>query len=175
MLIPPWVKPALYGTAVVALSAALIVQTVRLEGFKVWPFSIEGANPRAERLQRTIDNIEQAQQAAAEKARLARLEQERKYRELANAADQREAEIREDAMDDAERYIAANRVRPQGDRSTPGVTGTSAEGRSPEGDHGPGAETELDDGLVAVTAEDVRICTRNTARLIAAREWGLGL
>lgn len=174
MLAKLWAKLGLTGLAIAILCALLTVQTVRLEGFKLWPLSIEGANPRAERLQATLDEIERAQNAAAEKARLARLEQERKYRELADNADEREREIREDAMADAERFIAANRVRPV-NRGPVSGTGASPGSGGAEGGERSDPAAELDEGSVIVPAEDVRICTENTSRLLAVREWTRGL
>src|SRR5690606_36745051 len=102
---------------VIALAATLlIVQTVRIEGFKVWPFAIEGAGPKAARLQRTIDGIDKAQEDALQKARAARDEAERRYQDLAERIDHEADQARADAAGDAERYIAANRVRCPADR-----------------------------------------------------------
>lgn len=170
-----YARLGLSGLIIAALLAALVVQTIRIEGLKVWPLSIDGWKPLAIERGETIENIRKAQQVAADKARLARLEQEAIYREEARKADAREHAIREEALDLAERYIAANRVRPEAYRGPPSGAGSSPESGSPESDNGPRGAPELDEGLVAVTAEDVRICTRNTARLIAGREWGLGL
>jgi hypothetical protein len=55
-------------------------------------------------------------------------------------------------------------------KSSPGKTVTSAEGGSAESIDGPSTNT-----LFSVTYGDLQICTDNTARLKAAREWALGL
>lgn len=167
---------SLSGIAIAVLAGLLAVQTVRLEGFKFWPLSWEGWKPKAERLDSVIDGIVQAETTARIRAEQARQETERKYAELAERTD-REAHIaQEAALDAAERFIAANRVRCAPDRSAASAAVAPASSDSAGSGDGPGGTSELDEvSLVAVPDEDVRICTRNTNRLIAAREWGLEL
>ena len=166
--------------AIIALAFAVLlillgVQTVRLEGCRLWPLSVEGWKPKAQRLQLDIDHIREAQKVAADKARLARLEQERIYREKASQADAQEQKARADSMDAAERFIAANRVRSQAVGGSRGGAGAGGQGNAPQSADRPGSAAELVAGFVAVPEQDIRTCTENTSRLVAAREWALGL
>lgn len=70
----------------------------------------------------------------------------------------------------ADRYIAANRVRPHGG-SGASKASAGAEDAVAEGGNGTGPEADL----VAVTPADVMICTANTVRLQAVRDWGQAL
>lgn len=114
---------------------------------------------------------EQAQREAAEKARAARLAKEAQYREQAERTDREHEQELADANARAERYIAGNRVRPQIAGGASGGTGAGPEGGSASSSNGPGQ----DPLMVAVTEDDVRICTENTTRLQSVREWALGL
>ncbi len=165
----------LTGLATAILVALLAVQTIRLEGFKVWPINIEGARPKAERLQHTIDEIAAAQKQAAEAARRAKERAEADYRELAERIDNDAERARVGQMDAAERFIAANSVRCPAYRGDGGGTVAPAGDSGSQGGDGPGRTAELATGLVAVPEEDIRVCTRNTSRLIAVREWALEL
>jgi len=177
--IPPIVtayaaRIGLTGAIIAGLCALLAVQTVRIEGLSIWPVKVEGWKPRAIRLQGDIDAVRTAQAEAAQKALEARLAAEQAYRDKAKEADRNEAETRNAALDAADRYIAANRVRCPTPASSSGGTVAAAQGGSAEGVIGSGAGAVMDD-RVAVTADDIRICTANTTRLIAARDWALGL
>lgn len=176
MTIPPRLaafasRISLTGLAIAILVALLAVQTVRLEGFKLWPLSIEGWKPKAERYERTINELDEKMKAARDDWEAAILKREQAYRDLAQRTDDNAEQALSDAMDAAERHIAANRVRCEGNRG--GVSGPTAnpEGGSAGGSNRPGGASEL----VAVTENDVRVCTANTIRLEAAREWGLSL
>jgi hypothetical protein len=163
----------LTGLAIAVLVALLAIQTVRLEGFKLWPFSIEGARPKAERLQGVIDDIDKAQDDALKAAQEAKERAERNYRDLAERIDDDAEEARAGEMDAAERFIAASRVR------CPSNRGASSGAVAPARDNGArdsettGPAPELD--AVAVPADDVRICTVNTLQAEAARAWALEL
>jgi hypothetical protein len=180
-----WIAPVrLYVTlaAFALLIAAVAVQTVRLEGFKVWPVSIEGWKPKAKRYEATIEQVRIAQDVAAEKARLARLEQEARYRALAERIDDDAQRDNRVAVDAAERFIAAGGyrctggVRPQANRGAGGGTGASAEGDRPVDPERAGGAPELDGTeVVGVTADDVRICTVNTIKAEAAKAWAEGV
>ena len=74
------------------------------------------------------------------------------------------------ANDRTDSFIRANRVRPHGG-SGASKTGASAESPVAQGGDGQGLPPEL----VAVPAADVRICTANTLRLEAVRDWGIAL
>lgn len=96
--------------------------------------------------------------------------QQERWAQQAKETDDGYQKARIDADSRAERFIAANRVR----RDCPRGTGS--------GDplQGPGAATGVDAAgstseLVAVAPDDVQICTDNTLRLDAARNWALGL
>lgn len=110
-----------------------------------------------------------AEALAAQKAVNAAKETE--YQEKARDADQKHRAELSQAMDAAERHIAAHRVRQGGCGGATGNAGSAAQGDGPAGADRSGADAEL----VAVTADDVRICTVNTQRLIDGREWAVGL
>ena len=161
----------LTGLAIAILIALLAVQTIRLEGMNLWPISIEGARPKAERLERTVAEIDTKMKQARDLWEAAIKAHEDHYRNLAQEADDNAEQALSTAMDAAERHIAANRVRCPGNRGSVERPAANPEGGSAGGGDGPGAAAEL----VAVTPDDVRICTTNTIRLEAAREWGLNL
>jgi hypothetical protein len=48
----------LTGLAIAVLVSLLAVQTARIEGFKVWPLSIEGWKPKAERFENAAKGCE---------------------------------------------------------------------------------------------------------------------
>ena len=63
MLIPPTITLKGIWAALIALAFAIVlallaVQTARIEGFKIWPLSIEGWKPKAERMERERDGCE---------------------------------------------------------------------------------------------------------------------
>ena len=177
-------RAAAIALLVTALLAALAVQTVRIEGLKIWPVAIEGWKPKAERLEQVIANVRVAEQLAEAWARQARLDQEARYRAVAERTDddaRRETSV---ALGDAERFIAAGghagagRVRTEADRGPGSPAGTGPGDRGLGNPEGAGAPAELDgpeSRFVTVTADDVRICTVNTVRAEAARDWALAL
>ena len=104
----------------------------------------------------------------------AQWEQDRK--ENADEADKRELEARSAALDLAERFIARNRVQcpaREAVASAPSAAARTAESSDTQGDQRSG-DVPLMDGVL-VPAEDVRICTINTTRLQAARQWSATL
>jgi hypothetical protein len=164
---------AIIALAFAILLALLGVQTVRIEGFKIWPLSIEGWKPKAERLQHDLDAVKAAQQVALEKAQAAKAKAELDYKNLAETTDANEQKARADAMAGAERYITDHRVRPQAAGGSAGRTAPAAEDHGATGGNSAGAAPELDE--VTVTADDIRICTVNTTRLEAVRDWAIDL
>lgn len=118
-----------------------------------------------------------AQMVAAQAAQDQRAAFETRYKGLASYADSQFAAGRASALAAADRYIADHRlpVRPSAsDQAAGGPAGRSlapAPDHSASGGDGPGAGAEL----VAVTPQDIQICTTNTARLIEARGWALAL
>ena len=180
--IPAWTTATLtlkaIWLALIALAFAIVlallgVQTTRLEGMKLWPIHIEGWKPRALRDEADLDRIKQAQAAAAVAAKQAKLAQEALYNQLAEKADEKLEAARRDAMADAERYIAAHRVRSQAAGGSTGRTATAAEDRSTASGNSAGSAPILDE--VTVSADDIRICTSNTSRLEAVHDWAVGL
>jgi hypothetical protein len=164
----------LTGLAIAVLLTLLAVQTVRLEGFKLWPILHEGWKPKAERYARDLANVKAAQQLALERAQAAKLKAEADYRNLAERIDDDAEQARAGALDDAERFIAANRVRCQAAGRAGSGTVAAASDHSAGDGQGSGQASELDDA-VAVKADDVRICTANTLQAEAARAWALEL
>lgn len=162
------------GLAIAVLVALLAVQTVRLEGFKLWPLHMEGWKPKAERLQTDLDAMKRAQKAAADAAKAARLAEEARYRQLAEDTDAKLQQAQSRALDSAERFIVAHRL-PAHVAGPASGSGTGPESDRAGGDHGAGGTAELAADFVAVSADDVRICTRNTARLVAAHDWAATL
>lgn len=161
----------LTGLAIAVLIALLAVQTVRLEGASLWPLSIEGARPKAERLQRTLDEIKHRQVEALAKAQQAKWVAEQKYRNLAEMVDHNADKDRKNALAAAERFIATRGLRCQA-AASPGRRALASADDSGAGlPEGAGEVAEL----VAVPGDDIRICTENTVKLVNARVWALGL
>lgn len=95
---------------------------------------------------------------------------EARYRSKADEADKSYRASLADARAAADRYIAGHRVH--GTFAGPASgTVTASESR------GPGSADSADQAtvMVAVTADDIQVCTDNTLRLEAAREWALSL
>lgn len=134
-------------------------------------FAFEGWKPRAERLQRDLDNVTAAQEVALERALEAKHRAETKYLNLADRIDNEADQARAGALDDAERFIRANRVRCEAAGGSSSGTVAAAEDHSAQGSDRSSPAPEL----VAVTEDDVRVCTVNTTRLEAVREWALEL
>lgn len=166
---------ALVGALFLAIGVFGAVQTVRLEGLKVWPLSVEGWKPKAERLQAQIDAMLLAQLLAAEEAEAARLAQEATYRDIAKGIDDNAQADLDGSLRAADRFIAAGGMRAEGDRSAPCRAGTAAGDHRAEDPAGPRRAPQLDaatspqpdaqpqpEGLVLVSPADVRICTVNT-------------
>lgn len=140
-----------------------------------WFFHWEGWKPRAERLQGDLDKIVAAQKQAHDLAHKARLAQEAKSKQKAETTDAHFAETRPLDMALADRFIATHRLRTPAVAGGTGTTGATSQGDGSEGADGPRSTAKLDAGLVAVPEQDVRTCTENTARLVAAHDWALHL
>lgn len=125
-------------------------------------------NARDELAERSRAYVE-AQRQAAIKAEGWRVATEAKYRTEAERADNEYQVALTDALRRARLYAAANRVRSEAVGSASIGTIARATGDSAGSADGPGQEA------VVVASEDVEICTINTARLEAAREWARGL
>ena len=157
--LPPWVYYAL--AAVIA--AGLIYRAG-------WNARDEKADSEQAQM---VAAYEQAQAEALRLAIAAREAQEARYRDLAKRIDTDAQDARNQAADAVTRYIVRNRVQPCTVGSAGSTTPASTEGGSASGSVGTGAPAIVD--AVAVSEADIRICTDNTARLVAAREWALGL
>lgn len=173
----------IYGIVAIAAIAAAGVQTVRVAERDA---TIATRDATITNLNATIDAIAAAQEHARERAKAARLEREKIYSDLAERIDENADAKLDGALDAAERFIAAGGVRREADRGESGRTGAGTEDRSSGSADGAGRAAELDDsggagpdrtgsGLVLVTAEDVRICTRNTIKAEAGYELAVGL
>lgn len=172
------------------LLGVAVVQTARLEGFKLWPAETEGWKPKAERLQAELDRVPAAQEEARARAVAAKAATENTYRAIAQEIDDHAEDESRRELAAADCYVAAHRLRPEADPDRGGraAAGTGdrssgdgqATGRTAQLDDAGGADS-LDvgagalDGLVAVSAQDVRICTINTLQAEAGQRWALGL
>lgn len=178
-MIPPRVaafasRIGLTGLAIAILVLLLAVQTVRLEGFKIWPFSIEGTRPKAERLEADLKAVMLAQGAAEREHLAAKKATEQTYRDVAERIDDVATEARAGALADADRFIAANRVRPAAAGCPASQAAPATRDRGARDREAVPAAPVMD-GAVAVPAEDVRICTVNTLQAEAGRAWALEL
>lgn len=160
------------GLTLAGIALALLVQVHGLPiiggGLKA-----ELAAERAAHLE-TQRRYALAQIEAAQKARAYRLAEEARYRAKAERTDTEHAKDLETALAAARRYATANRRAPVGLRpegapavSPSGRAGTGAENHRAESGDGSGGAAQL----VAVTEDDLRICTVNTTRLQSVREW----
>ena len=146
----------------------LTTQTIRIEGFKIWPIEIVGFKEEVKTLRLDLDTIKAMQLAAKEKFEAEKLRQEQEYREQAERIDHAyQAELA-----DANARIAdyARRMRVQAPRSSSGRASPSPDSDASEGLDGSG-----EDAFVAVSREDFEILNENTLRLKAAHEWAIGL
>lgn len=152
-------------------AAWLLAGLAALAAFLFWL----SAHDRAIRAdQKAIDRaaFEQALQAAELLAIKAKADAEAHYRKLADETDDKAHAAIADARGAADRYI--DRMRGKACPGTPGAAAAPAAGGSPARADGPGGPAFVD-AMIPVQAEDIRICSTNTARLQTAREWALEL
>lgn len=177
---------AVAGLTFLAILALLVLQTVRLEGFKVWPFVLEGWKPQALRLADEIILIRREQGLAGEVATARRLEKQEQYRGIAERIDDNAQDEIAEAGAAAERFISDGGVRVQTARCPRSRAGAGTEDRDAGNPQGAGQATELDaaqdsgafglpEGFVIVPADDVRICTTNTIKAEAGRALAIEL
>lgn len=180
---------AFIGATVAAALTFGMVQTARLDGFHVWPLSFDGWIKVAADRQATIETFVKAQETAALKAQLQRKAQEDAYRAIAERIDDNAEDSLASAMGAADRFIAAGGMRGQVAGCPRGAAGTGAPDHGAEDLDRTSRATQLDadiagvldrldqaigdgpgDGLVLVSAADVRICTRNTVKAEAGHQ-----
>ena len=166
-----WLKEALWRVLSLARTYPLQTALITSLAFSVWlwrGWSASDAGWKAERLAHA-ETIKAGQQAYAAQVALNKAA-EAKSAAIAKETDIAHSKDLADANAAADRYIAANRVRPHGG-SGAGKAGASAEDQTAGRSDATSEQTEL----VAVPAADVRICTANTLRLEAVRDWGIAL
>ena len=178
MLAPSYTIKGIWAATIPSLflivTTFAFVQTIRLEGFKVWPISVEGARPKAARLEKELAAIVTAQADAATAQKEIVEAAEKEYEKIAERIDEYAEQVEKDAMARAERFITAQRVRceaPGGFASGAGAAAPADVPRDRETVPGP----HFLDGTVAVPESDVRACTLNTIQANAAREAALAL
>jgi hypothetical protein len=174
-------RVGLTGLALAILLALLALQTVRIEGFALWPLQWEGlktenAGLRDEirALEKKLDRVAEAQAVAAQRAAAFRLAEQQRFQDMKEKTDAELENARVAAMDDARRFIERNRVRPPAAGGAGGGPAAPGGDRDSGGAVQAGGAAELDD-WVAVPAGDVLICTDNTLRLEAGQDWAAGL
>jgi len=119
----------------------------------------------------TLALVKPAQELALAKAQAAIAAKEAYYKEHANDTDKDYAAAISDARSATDRYIAAHRVPACPASGAASGTPASPQGNSAQGSDGPGTAPYM----VAVSPEDVSICTSNTLRLEAVKVWAEGL
>lgn len=174
---PPWTAAkvavkgiwvALVGAVVAASLIFGAVQTVRLEGFKIWPFEITGWKQRAldaenslEQLPAAMERNRAAQQAVID------AEAER-TRDISERGDNEQARDQAIARSDTDRFVADNRVRAcpaggDGGRTDPGAA-----------DLDPRVPEALPTGVVVGEA-DVRACADLYVYAVSAHNYAMRL
>ena len=177
------IKLAFAGGVFLLLAAGNVAQLVDRHGFKFWFVEIEGIHDKADRLEAEIKGIELAQGQAGQMAKNQREANEDEYRDIAENVDRRASTSLGHELASADRYIGANRVWQWPEGVPCSSSGTSAGSDRAGNPQGTGQAAELDGprtgsgagtrrgGMVVVSAEDVRICTENTVKAEAARDY----
>ena len=148
------------------LQAVIVAELVAC----VWLWSgWNGAIAERDAIRLDLNAIKAASEQAAHNAKVAHDADEARYKALAERKDDEARKAIADARAAADAYIRAHRVR--GAAGSAHGTAAPAESGSAASADGQGSAPDM----VAVTADDVRICTSNTIRLEAARDWALGL
>lgn len=177
------IKLALAGGVFLLLAAGNVAQLIDRHGFKFWFVEIEGVHDRADRFEAEIKGIELAQGQAGQMAKDQREANEDEYRDIAADVDRNAGTALDRGFASADRYIRANRVWQWPEGVPCSNSGTAAGGDGTGNPQGAGQASELDgsrtgrgtgvrgDGMVVVSADDVRICTENTVKAEAARDY----
>lgn len=148
----------------IPLIALIAFLWVKLYGFLWWDGAIEQRDKARAQVVQVIAAGKEAlaQQIALNEATKA------KYEAAAEKADHDYRIALADADRRTDDFIARNRLRKAGG-SGASVANAPAEGEAAGSGDGAGSDA------VMVSADDVRICTANSVRLQAVREWGLEL
>lgn len=160
----------IYGAIALMLLSALVIQTLRIDGF-LW---IDGLTDKLAARDKTIAEMTAAQQIAAERQRQVNNQNEAKQADLARRADNAELEAGElrrkiDGLRNAADRFAASRRLLSLCGSPSSGPGTTSQG-DPAGDRDrPGADAVL------LTKPEYDEFVANTLRLERVRQWGDGL
>jgi hypothetical protein len=177
------IKLAIAGGVFLLLAAGNVVQLVDRHGFTFWFVKIEGAHDKIDRLEAEIEGMNIAQEQSGQLAKTQREANEDEYRDIAADVDRNAGTALDRGFASADRYIRANRVWQWPEGVPCSNAGTAAGGDGAGNPQGAGQASELDgsrtgrgagargDGMVVVSAEDVRICTENTVKAEAARDY----
>lgn len=125
-----------------------------------------------------VEAVRNASAAAAVQAEAARLETERRSAAHARKADHEETPAIDDLRNAADRFAAANRLRPQTNRSVPGSATAPATNSPATNSDRPGdnpLEGRTDGEAVLVPRQRYDEFVDNTLRLKRVRNWGEGL
>lgn len=163
----------LWRAAALLFAGLLLAALVQIHGLPIIGGGLKAdlASERTAHAE-TQKRYAQAQIEAADKARAYRVSEEARYRAKAERTDTEHAKELDGALAAASRYADRNRcVRTESVERASSGPGTVATGDSAQGADGPGADAFM----VAVTRDDLAICTTNTQRLIDAQPWALGL
>lgn len=158
------------------MTVGFAVQTVRINGFQIDPPFLEPIGPKgllAENAELAAANAKLLAERAAAVANGKRIgAANTAATEKANTNEKRYAET---DRADAERFIAANRVRrcPAARADSPSTR--DGPERAEAGSDLPVLDDRLPEGIVGVPESDIRVCTENTRRLILGREWSLAI
>lgn len=148
----------------IPLIALIAFLWIKLYGFLWWDGAIEQRDKaRAE----TAAVIQAGKEALAQQIALNEATKA-KYEAAAKEADHDYRIALADADRRTDDFIRNNRVRKAGG------SGASVANAPAEGEAAGGSDPARSDAVL-VSADDVRICTANTVRLQAVREWGLEL
>lgn len=161
------------GFIAAAILAALLfvgfaTQTIRIEGFNVWPIKHEGFKAKLARVRHDLQSIKDATEIADAKwnAKVAQHEADNRA-----AIQEARNEERSKAMRAAaDAFADRNRVRPQAAQGQPNRAG-SPQADPATGNDGPGADPDM----VAVPRKDFDTLTDNTIRLDKVQRQGCAL
>ena len=176
---------------ITTLAVALVVQSVRLDGLKIWPFEITGWKPRAEQLSGELAAIATAEALADQLARDQKQRVESEYADLSERIDHDVQTNLGGALVAVDHFISRGGVddgmRGEALGCPPGTSTPASDSKGARNLVGAGGTPQLDAArptprktaelkkVVGVFADDVLICTINTAKAEAAHDWAVGV